>query len=222
MTDEIEWLVPPPAVPLTGDEKFAGLGGTTVRDFWRFALGDLRMNNARGYLAEFLVGQALGVENLTRTEWDLFDLVLGDITIEVKSSARLQSWEQRKVSDLKFTGLQGTRYHPRAPGNQLDPLGKRLNAMVYVFCAHTITEHDKYDQLDLSQWEFYVLPRDIIAATGSNSLTIGRVRELTHGPTAWSQLRTAIETAAVEQKRDDDDTDWWKEPRAAESTEVID
>lgn len=51
MTDEIQGLVPPDAVSLSGDEKFTGMAGTTVRDFWQFALGDLRMNNARGYLA---------------------------------------------------------------------------------------------------------------------------------------------------------------------------
>ena len=38
-------------------------------DFWRWALGDLRMNTARGYLVEYLVAQALEDETPVRVEW---------------------------------------------------------------------------------------------------------------------------------------------------------
>lgn len=182
--------------------------GATVRDFWQFALGDLRMNNARGYLAEFIVGKALGIENLRRVEWDSYDLLFGDITIEIKSSAYLQSWDQKKVSTLRFSGLQGTRYHPRAPGDGEDPLGKRFNAMVYVFCAHTRTEHERYDQLDIAQWEFFVVSRSVLAETGLKSLGISRARGLAKGSTAWADLGSAITAAAIGQKREDD-IDWW-------------
>ena len=43
--------------PLTGSECFSN--GDTVLDFWRWAMGDLRMNNARGYLAEYLVARTV-------------------------------------------------------------------------------------------------------------------------------------------------------------------
>ncbi|MEO7146598.1 MAG: hypothetical protein ABIW81_05690 [Terrimesophilobacter sp.] len=71
MTEEISWLVPPTFAELTGEEEFTGMGhhATTVRGFWQFALGDLRISNARGFLAEFMVGKALGIENLKRVEW---------------------------------------------------------------------------------------------------------------------------------------------------------
>lgn len=208
MTDEIQWLVPPPAVCLSGDEKFTGMAGTTVLDFWQFALGDLRMNNARGYLAEFLVGKALGIDNLKRVEWDSYDLLFGDITIEIKSSAYLQSWDQKKISALSFSGLQGTRYHPRAPGNGMDPAGRRFNAMVYVFCAHTEIEHATYDQLNVFQWEFHVVPRSVLAATGLKSLGIAKVRELSGGPVAWAGLASRVTAASADQRRDDD-SPWW-------------
>ena len=52
-------MMAPPAQPLSGDEHFLGLDAT-VRDFWAFAMSDLRMNNVRGYLAEFLVARAVG------------------------------------------------------------------------------------------------------------------------------------------------------------------
>jgi hypothetical protein len=193
---------------LSGDEEFTGMAGATVRDFWQFALGDLRMNNARGYLAEFLVGKALGIPNLKRIEWDSYDLLIGDITVEIKSSAYLQSWEQKKPSALSFSGLQGTRYHPRAPGDGTDPLGRPFNAMVYFFCAHTATEHAKYDQLDVSQWQFHVVPRSALAATGLKSLGIAKVRELSGGPTPWADLAKSVTAAAADQRRDEDQP-WW-------------
>ena len=112
------------------------------------------------------------------------------------------------MSALKFSGLQGTRYHPGAPGNGEDPFGKRFNSMVHVFCAHTQTEHETYDQLDISQWEFFVVSRSALAKTGLQSLGINRARQLANGPTAWADLASAITTAAIGQKRDDDG-DWW-------------
>ena len=35
-----------------------------VVDFWRFTLSNLRMNNARGYLDEFLATRAIGLAGL--------------------------------------------------------------------------------------------------------------------------------------------------------------
>ena len=64
-------------------ERFAGLDAT-VTDFWRFALSDLRMNNARGYLAEFLVAQAVGATG-PRVEWDTYDVLAPDISFRLQS-----------------------------------------------------------------------------------------------------------------------------------------
>ncbi|WP_345314834.1 hypothetical protein [Garicola koreensis] len=36
--------------------------GAIVLDFWRFALSDLKMNNVRGYVVEFLVARAVGTD----------------------------------------------------------------------------------------------------------------------------------------------------------------
>ena len=95
----------PKPTPLSGEEVVAGTDATVV-DFWRFALSNLRMNNARGYLAEFLVAKAVGSTGL-RIEWDPYDVLAPDgTTIEVKTSAYLQAWDQYKLSTIQFTGLR--------------------------------------------------------------------------------------------------------------------
>ena len=202
MADEA-WIVPPPASALDGSDHFIGLDAT-VADFWRFAMNDLRMNNARGYLAEYLVAKALDLRDVTRVEWDAYDLLLDGVRVEVKSSAYLQAWEQHRLSRIEFSGLRGTRYHPRLG---YDPGGKRLNAHVYVFCVQTATSHEDYRPLDLGQWSFYVLPRSVLERLGSASIGLEAVSRLSRGATLWSDLRTAVLDAADGEEFDE--SDWW-------------
>lgn len=207
MASDEQWMVPPPAKLLSGGEKFVGPGGT-VKDFWRFALGDLRMNNARGYLAEYLVASALGIEDVRRIEWDAYDIIWKGITIEVKSSAYLQSWDQRRLSRITFSGLKGTRFHARYG---YDPAGPRYNAMVYVFCVQAATAHDIYDQLDVGQWEFYIVPRSDLEVLGDKSISLPTVQSRAGNKRSAEQLRDAIESAARNQKRSEDHAKWWTE-----------
>ena len=58
-------LVPPPATRLgpTVGLREGGRdidGDANVLDFWSWAFSDLRQNNVRGHLAEYIVGLALG------------------------------------------------------------------------------------------------------------------------------------------------------------------
>ena len=61
MSDIDGELQPPPTRLLTGDEPITGTTGT-VRDFWAWALSDLRTNTVRPMLAEFLVAEPRSLE----------------------------------------------------------------------------------------------------------------------------------------------------------------
>ncbi|MDX2401414.1 hypothetical protein NJD75_17740 [Microbacterium algeriense] len=69
-------------------------------------------NSVRGWLAEYLVWRAAGVERPMRVEWDAFGVLWGNIRIEVKSSALVQRWPQRQPSTLAFSGLRGKLLDP--------------------------------------------------------------------------------------------------------------
>jgi len=171
--DKQDWTNAPPAVPLDGSEPFRGMDAT-VADFWAFAMSDLRMNNVRGYLAEFLVRQAVGATH-TRVEWDSADVIAPDGSrIEVKASAYVQSWAQRGPSRITFGGLRGRMWTPQ------DGLSTDLsyNADVYVFAVQTADSHDSYDPLDVSQWAFWVVPVAKLAQLGFTSISLATVERL--------------------------------------------
>ena len=49
------------------------------------------------------MASALDVVAGTRSAWDAYDLRLGDLTIEVKASAYLQTWGQNERSKIVFS-----------------------------------------------------------------------------------------------------------------------
>jgi hypothetical protein len=191
---ELPMLVSPDRPPLEGDERFVGVDAT-VEDFWRFAIPDLRVNNVRGWLAEFLVWRALGVERPRRIEWDAYDVIWEGIRIEVKSSAYLQVWAQKKPSALVFTDLSSHFW----PLDAATPAAESsYNADVYVLCVNTAPSHDKYDVLDLAHWHVAVLSRVAVAAIGQKSLSWARVLQASGGEIGWAELPDAVRQAAAE------------------------
>ncbi len=77
---------------------------------WRWAYSDLRSNAVRGVLAEYLVGQSLGVDmSQRRQEWAAWDLQTPDgVKVEVKCGAYIQAWAApEKPSQVRYSGLLG-------------------------------------------------------------------------------------------------------------------
>ncbi|WP_448638672.1 hypothetical protein [Geodermatophilus sp. URMC 63] len=172
----------------TGDEPIAG-ADATLRDFWSWAYSDLRTNTVRPLLAEYLVARAVGAEPRPRVEWDSYDVrTPEDLRLEVKSGAYLQAWEQLALSTVTFTGLRGRTW---SPSGGYSPEGT-YNADGYVFAVLTATEHARYDALDVGQWSFWVLPRNMVAATRQASMGLARVQALAGPPVTYAGLADRI------------------------------
>ncbi len=119
-------------------------------DFWRWNQSCLLENRTRGILAEFLVKQALKIPMPVRSEWEDYDLITPDgLKIEVKSAAYIQSWEQEKLSPIVF-GIRPTMHYT-------DNERKRRSDF-YVFCLLAEKDPSRINPMELSQWEFYVMP----------------------------------------------------------------
>ena len=184
---------PPLAHGLSGDELFAGLDAY-VSDFWRFAMNDLRTNNVRGYLAEFLVTRAVGSTD-ARVEWAPWDVTAPDGTrIEVKSSGFLQSWRQNKLSRPTFRVAPALAWHEPTGIRSVE---RQFNADAYVFGLHTATTHDEYDPLAVSQWMFYVAGRAAIELQAGAAMGLSTLARVAGDPVTYSGLHEAINTAAT-------------------------
>ena len=114
--------------------------------FYRWNSGNLLENRTRGAFAEWLVHQALGIESEFREEWAPVDAVIDDITMEIKSAAYEQSWEQAAPSRIVF------------------PITQRV-AQLYVFCLLSGRE-----PADTNTWTFWVVPTSALPQQESISL----------------------------------------------------
>jgi len=137
-----------------GNEQFIGMD-TDLLEFWEWAHSDIMSNTERGRLAEFIVSKAVGSTSDHRIEWDIYDVKTPDgITIEVKTSAYLQTWRQTKFSSILFDIAPKREWYDGI--NQYSNIPKRP-AKVYVFCLFASKNGLTANPMNLSQWEFYVL-----------------------------------------------------------------
>ncbi|MFF4093154.1 hypothetical protein ACFYYY_04690 [Streptomyces sp. NPDC001834] len=182
------WHTPAEPTPFEGGEVFLGADAGSVLDFWRYAMPDLRANTPRGLLAEFLVHRAVGAEQ-RNAEWESFDVLAPDgLRIEVKTSAYLQAWGQRRLSEIRFSRLRGRTWTPEGGG----AAEQSYNADVYVFALHTARTHAAYDPLDIGQWRFHVASRALVEDTGQASLGLASVRRLCGEPVGYGGLAERI------------------------------
>ncbi|MCH5152603.1 MAG: hypothetical protein J1F68_01395 [Clostridiales bacterium] len=148
---------------MKGTEHFftdAGEIDKTVTDFWAWYASDLLSNILRGALSEFIVATALGIDTKkTRVDWEAYDLQYGEIRIEVKSSAYLQSWEQKFLSKLRFS-IAPALIYDWDKNTYAGDLIRRSD--FYVFCVFTCLNRSEANLLSMNQWQFYVLPTEVL------------------------------------------------------------
>jgi hypothetical protein len=191
VTDASDLLPPHPLRAVQGDERFAGMEAT-VLDFWRWGFSDLRLNIVRGVLAEFLVAKAVGAVDTPKEEWANFDVrTPSGIRVEVKASAYWQSWAQRGPSKTIFSGLTARSWSEDGGYTK----SREVRADVFVFALHACRERERYDPLDIGQWEFRVLRARVIREAGSRSVGIGFLDRHGARPVPWNELSHAIEAA---------------------------
>lgn len=186
---------------LNGDEPLRGSGVTgalTLGDYWRWSASGLMDNTARGVLAEFLVATALKgyISDQPRAEWAPYDFVarIGGrgVTVEVKSSAKVQSWKQKKHSALQFGIARSRKWNPET-GRYGD---KAERADIYVFCALLAANiRDHADALDIDNWRFQVALRATLPSR--KSITWARLGQIVGEPCGFEDLRLKIEVAAT-------------------------
>jgi len=194
----------------SGGETLAGaevsLPDASILNFWQWAYSDLMDNVNRGVFAEWLVAKLLGLSlTESRPPWQAWDITTPDaVRIEVKASSYVQSWTPTHDADapiakparIEFTNLR-TRAFVDAKQTQLaeEPA---YNADLYVFCMQTIPNPSTWDALDLSQWEFFLLPKAELVQHGYKSMSLNTVRKLSGGSLAAAQFQDLAQQMIAE------------------------
>jgi hypothetical protein len=179
---------------LDGSERLAD--GTVV-DFWRWALSDLRMNLARGYLVEYLVARALMDPAPARVGWGPWDVQGADGTrVEIKTCGRLQSWTTNALSTPTWTfkSVRADRVWSDTAGAYIS-VDPTTRVHVWVFALHIAEDPERYEPLDLDQWEFRVIPHRELLAAGQTSARLSFFTARGIEPVGYSRLADAVAKA---------------------------
>lgn len=111
-------------------------------------------------------------------------------SIEVKSSAYVQSWEQSKTSVIEF-GIAPHRSWNAETGEYRE--GVKRWTDIYVFCVFTGKE--PLHPLDTSKWDFYVLPTEALdrEVPEQKSIRLNSLKKLKPYECQYVDLKKTIE-----------------------------
>jgi hypothetical protein len=170
------------------------LTGRTVADFWAWAYSDVLTNISRAVLAKWIVGTALDATDGIRPVWDYYDLDYQGATIEVKSSAYLQNWEQKELTRPEFDiALRGAWLTDSDYEEE-----RERRADVYVFALYAEKDRGKVDPLNIGAWRFYVMATNRLNQHfgSQKSVVLSRVQQVTN-PVSYESLRSHVDAALV-------------------------
>lgn len=165
-------------------------------------MGDLRMNTARGLLVEYLVARAVDSPGSMRVEWAPWDVTGADGTrIEVKATGYSQSWHGvDSTPTWTFKSVRASEVWDESRGENV-PVDPPDRVHVWVFALHLARRSEPYDPLDLSRWEFRVVPHAWLFEAGQLSARLSFFDRHEIKAVDWSQLPAAIKTARAEHER---------------------
>ena len=149
---------------------------STVLKFWQWAYSGLSDNITRGVLAEFFVANAVGAARGVRDPWATHDVEdPRGFGIEVKSTAYIQTWAHDAPARVAFDCPRTRAFDPTTNKVASHP-GR--HSPIYVLALQAMQDQEKFNMLDVAQWEFYVVPTWWIDAPepGRHSISLATLR----------------------------------------------
>jgi hypothetical protein len=154
------------------DRLIAGgvdIDNSTFEDFLKWAYSDLCDDANKGIFAEWLAAKLLKILPLRRYGWANSDLISARGTkIEIKSGSYWQSWKainpDGTSKNLNKSPIQPDakiRFAGLAAKDTIEPHKDkvaRLKSDLYIFCFQHEKDYLRWNAMDLSQWEFYLVP----------------------------------------------------------------
>lgn len=183
------------------EERSAGF---EFSDFWKFHYSNIF--DLQGKIAEFIVSKALGIDHAQNDQyWTLWDISYRDKRIEIKETSYYHSFNQEgKVSKQRTFGITMANgsYDPIKSGN--NDFCRQND--IYVFCLNTGETEESSYPLNLNNWEFYIVPTDVInEKCGSNkTVSLGRIKNLGFSAKRYNEIKSEIDRIIDEIERTDE------------------
>lgn len=183
---------------IIGETPFTDNGnpiGLTIGDFWQYQFSNIY--DLQDHIAEFLVGKALGLTHAhNRDGWTLWDINYRNAKIEVKETGYYHSWQEKiakgKISTQRSFGITPAYTDYKNPESEL-----KRQSDIYVFCLNTGTTETESNPLNLDNWEFYVVPTNVINKTCTakqKTISLGKVKKLAK-MVRFAELKSDIDAA---------------------------
>lgn len=176
---------------LTGFEKFTIDGEETemnLMDFWRFQYSNIW--DLSGDMAEYVVAKALGIEvPFNKNGWSLYDIDYNDYRIEVKQTSDWHSWNRDGyVQKQPVFGISKAYSRYKDSSSEY-----KRQSDLYVFCHLKGNDAKSANPMNLSAWDFYVIPTKLINDRCGDSKTISfsRVKKFAD-PVSYNELNSKI------------------------------
>lgn len=182
---------------LTGLERFTINGEETemiLQDFWRFQYSNIW--DLQADMSEFIVSKALGIEvPCNRNGWCLYDIDYNGYRIEVKQTSDWHSWNRDGYVQKKHRFDIGKAY---STYKDVKSAFERQND-IYVFCHLKGNDAKSANPMNLSAWDFYVIPTKVIndKCGDSKSISFSRVKMFTVS-VPYNELRNKIDLVIKE------------------------
>ena len=184
---------------LTGKEQFTNNGesiGFSVNDFWSFQFSNILHDPDE--VAEFLVAKALGqYKPFNKDHWTLYDIDYSGKRIEVKETAYYHPINKPgQLSKRRVFGISkaNSDYEESNQENRFE----RQND-IYVFCLLTGETAEEAWPLEVSHWQFYVVPTKVInkECGDQKTVSLSRVQTFTK-PVDFKHLKEAIDSGLAD------------------------
>lgn len=185
---------------LSGKEQFVFDGksvGLDMLDFWKFEFSNVY--DLQDEISEFIVAKALGIDvPYNKDLWTLYDIRYRDVRIEVKETSYYHPWnEDGKISEQRVFGItkaNSSYEHPDEENRY-----ERQND-IYIFCVVNGITRDTSNPLVLDNWDFYVVPTEVIneKCKDNKSITLKKIHKLGFEPIKYDTLKEKVDQEVEE------------------------
>lgn len=168
--------------------------GFSMLDFWKFQFSQIY--DIQGDIAEFIVAKALNkTEADNKDLWTLYDISYRNKRIEVKETSYYHAWQTDDEPKSKARTFGITKANSSYENPDEENRYERQND-IYVFCLNTgYTKSESYP-LNLNNWEFYIVPTQVINEKCGNNKTISlsKIKKLGFNATKYDSIKNVIDS----------------------------